>query len=107
MTAEAILTVSAAVVACTQLLKWGVLPDKYGPVAVLLLALAGVLGWTWTQGPFVRADGFGYFAAWITIATSASGVYGFSRASGEALTRLTAPPITGAGSEPTNKGEPT
>lgn len=109
MTAESIITVSASVVALVQLVKWGGLPDRAGPLAVLALALAGVLFWIWSQGPFVRVDAFGYFAAWVAIATSASGVYGFSRASGEALTRLTPPPSEGAGSEPTvesQKGTP-
>jgi hypothetical protein len=101
MTAQAIITVSAAVVALVQLLKWALLPDRYGPIAVLGLSLVGVLFWIWTQGAFVRADGFGYFAAWVSVAMAASGVYGFSRASGDALTRLTAPPTSGAGSEPT------
>jgi len=103
MDAQAIITVSAAVLALVQLLKWAVLPDRYGPLAVLAISLGGVVFWIWTQGPFVRAAGFGYFAAWIAVSTSASGVYGFSRASGEALTRFTAPPTTGAGSEPTIK----
>jgi hypothetical protein len=106
VTAQAILTVSAAVLLCTQLCKWAFLPDRAGPIAVLLLSLAGVLFYIWTQGTFVRADGFGYFAAWLNVALSASGVYGFSRASGEALTRLTAPPTTGAGSDATEKPRP-
>ncbi len=103
MNAQAILTVSAAVVSLTQLLKWGGLPDRAGPIAVLGLALAGVLFWIWTQGVFVRAEGFDYFAAWVSVSMSASGVYGFSRASGDALTRLSAPPTSGAGSEATVK----
>ncbi len=103
MNAQAILTVSAAVVSLTQLLKWGGLPDRAGPIAVLGLALAGVLFWVWTLGPFSRAQGFDYFSAWLNVALSASGVYGFSRASGEALTKFTAPPSSGAGSEATVK----
>lgn len=104
MTPEAILTVSAAVLTCTQLAKWTGVPDKYGPIAVLAFSAAGVLLWIWTNGTFARADGFGYFAGWLAVSLSSSGVYGFSRASGEALTRLTAPPSTGGGSEPTAKG---
>jgi hypothetical protein len=104
MTPTAILTVSAAVLTCTQLLKWtGVVPDRMGPIAVLLLSLAGVLFYIWTQGPFARSEGFGYFAAWLNVSLSASGVYGFSRASGDALTKFTAPPSDGAGSSPTVK----
>lgn len=103
MNAAAILTVSAAVVACTQLLKWAVLPDKYGPIAVLGIALAGVLFWVWTQGAFTRVQAFEYFAAWMSVSTSAAGIYGFTRASGEALTKASPPPSDGAGSERTVK----
>jgi hypothetical protein len=103
MNAAAILTVSAAVVACTQLLKWAILPDRYGPIAVLGIALAGVTFWVWTQGTFLRVEAFEYFAAWIAIATSAAGVYGFTRASGEALTKALPPPGEGAGSDRTLK----
>jgi hypothetical protein len=70
---------------------------------VLVLSLAGVLFWIWTEGAFLRSDAFGYFAAWIAVSTSASGVYGFTRASGDALTRMTPPPNDGAGSSPTVK----
>lgn len=103
MSGEAIATVSISVVSLTQLIKWSGLPDKWGPIAVMVLSLFGVIFWGWTQNDLVRSTAFGYFAGWIVIATSASGVYGFTRASGEAMTRLTPPPPTGAGSEPTIK----
>ena len=46
MSAEAIVTVSAAVVALTQILKWsGAVRDAHGPLVVLGLALLGVLLW--------------------------------------------------------------
>ena len=106
MSAENIITVSAAVVALVQLVKWSGLPDKAGPLAVLAFSLLGVLFYIWTQGAFTRADGFAYFAAWIAVATSAAGVYGFSRASAAALVKALPPPGSGAGSEPTIK-EPT
>jgi hypothetical protein len=103
VTAGAILAVSAAVLSLTQLCKWSFLPDKAGPIAVLGFSLAGVLLYVWTLGPFLRTEAFSYFAAWMSVALTASGTYGFSRASGEALTRLTTPPSSGAGSEPTGK----
>lgn len=102
MTAESILTVSAAVMALTQLLKWAVVPDKWGPLLVLVLSLLGVLFWIWTQNAFVRTEAFSYFAAWVAVSVAAAGVYGFSRASGNALTKLSAPP-GGAGDQPTVK----
>lgn len=104
MDAEAIITVSAAVVALTQLVKWGFVPDKYGPLSVIVLSLAGVAFWAWGEGSFARPVAFEYFAGWIAVATSAAGVFGFTRAGGEAVTRMTAPPLGGAGSSPTIKG---
>lgn len=103
MDAEAIISVSAAVVALTQLAKWGGLTDKYGPVSVMVLSLIGIGFWAWSTGEFRREAAFAYFAGWIAVATSAAGVYGFSRATGASLARMTAPPSTGAGSEPSVK----
>ena len=45
MTGEAIATVSISVVSLTQLVKWGGLNDKLGPIAVMLLSLLGVVFW--------------------------------------------------------------
>jgi len=103
MNGEAIVSVSAAVVALTQLVKWAGLPDRVGPLSVLVLSLAGVMFWGWTQGDITRASAFGYFAGWIAVSTSAAGVFGFTRASGEAVTRMSAPPTGGAGGSPTVK----
>lgn len=101
MDAEAIISVSAAVVMLTQLLKWAIIPDKYGPIAVLGLALAGVVLWAWSRGDFSQANAFEYFVGWIAVAATAAGVFGFTRASAEALVRATPPPGGGAGSSPT------
>lgn len=100
MDGQAILTVSAAVVALTQLCKWAFLNDKYGPVAVLLLALVGVAFWAWSADDFSRQSAFLYFAGWIAVATSAAGVFGFTRAASEAVTKTSVPP-SGAGGSPT------
>lgn len=101
MSGQAILTVSASVVALTQLLKWGkVVSDQRGPLAVLVLALFGVAFWGWTTGDITRASAFGYFAGWITVATSAAGVYGFTRSGPEAITSTSTPP-SGAGASTT------
>ncbi|HXG72911.1 MAG TPA: hypothetical protein VNJ04_20130 [Gemmatimonadaceae bacterium] len=103
MDGEAILSVSAAVVALTQLLKWSGLNDKYGPLAVLALAVIGVAFWGYAVGNFERARAFEYFAGWIAVATSAAGTFGFTRASTTAVTSAKAPPMSGAGSSPTIK----
>ena len=75
MNGEAIMSVSAAVVALVQLVKWGGLPDSYGPLGVLVLSALGTAFWGWTVGDFQRATAFGYFAGWISVATSAAGVF--------------------------------
>jgi hypothetical protein len=103
MTAEAIVAISAAVVAITQLAKWAKLPDHWGPLAVILLAGLGVGIWLFSQQtwPPVRTDTWEIFAGWVAVALSAAGVFGFTRAGAEAVTRATSPPADGAGSSAT------
>lgn len=102
MSGQAIITVSASVVALTQLLKWSkVVSDQRGPLAVLVLALFGVAFWGWATGDISRASAFGYFAGWISVSTSAAGVYGFTRSGPESITATSTPPA-GAGASPTN-----
>lgn len=101
MTGEAIVTVSAAVVALTQLLKWSrAVPDRWGALAVLVLAALGVGLWAYSAGSYQRADTWMYFSGWVAVSTSAAGVFGFTRAASSAVTAAKAPP-PGAGSEPT------
>lgn len=103
MSAEAIVSISAAVVAITQLLKWAKLPDHWGPIAVILLAGVGVGIWLFSQTvwPPERTQVWEIFAGWVAVALSAAGVFGFTRAGAEAVTRATSPPSDGAGSSPT------
>jgi hypothetical protein len=103
MDAQAVLTVSGAVVALTQLAKWSGIPDKTGPIAVLVLALIGVAFWGYAEGSFERTKAFEYFAGWISVSLSAAGVFGFTRATASAVTSATAPPGGGAGSSPVSK----
>lgn len=105
MDGQAIVSVSAAVVALVQLCKWSGIPDRYGPIAVMVLSLFGVAFWGWSQGGFVRETAFLYFSGWIAVATSAAGVFGFTRAASEAIVRTSAPPPGGAGGTPTKKIE--
>jgi len=103
MDGQAIIAVSAAVVALTQLVKWAGLPDKYGPFSVLALSLVGVCLWGYSVGTFERARLFEYFVGWVTVSTSAAGIFGFTRASGEGITAIKAPPSGAAGGSPTFK----
>lgn len=101
MDGQAIITVGAAVVALVQLLKWsGLVPDRWGPAAVLILAAIGVAVWGYTRGEVLRSEAFDYFAGWIAVATSAAGVFGFTRAAASTVTRVKPPP-GGAGQSPT------
>lgn len=101
MTAAAIASISVAVVALTQLVKWAGLHDKYGPLAVIILSLFGVVFWGWSNELMTRRTAFEFFVGWITVTTSAAGVFGFTRASSEAVTRTSPPPVGGAGGDPT------
>ena len=102
MDGEAIITVGAAVVALTQLCKWAGLPDRMGPLLVMVLALVGVAVWAVSQEEFVsRTQTFDYFAGWIAVATSSAGVFGFTRAAASAVISAKPPPAGGAGSSPT------
>lgn len=101
MSGQAILAVSTSVIMLTQLLKWShIVSDQRGPLVVLILALFGVGFWGWTTGDVGRATAFGYFAGWISVATSAAGVYGFTRSGADAITATSKPP-SGAGASPT------
>lgn len=102
MSAQDVITVSAAVVAIVQFVKWAGVPDGKGPLAVLVLSLLGVGFWAFSQGNFARATSFDYFAGYIAVVTSAAGVFGFTRAANTAVTG-TRPtqPATGAGASPT------
>lgn len=106
MDAEAIMSVSAAVVALTQLVKWAGLPDRRGPFVVLALSALGVAGWGWSEGALDRTRAFGYFVGWIAVATSAAGVFGFTRAAPSAVTSAKDPPPRGAGSSATMRLPP-
>lgn len=89
MTAEATLSISAAVVALVQLAKWAGLPDKWGPVAVLGLALLGAIIWGVSTLPgFNRDMLFPFFSGWISAALNAAGAFGFTRAAVASVTRV-------------------
>jgi hypothetical protein len=104
MSGEAIIAVSAAVVALVQLIKWSsIIPDRWGPVAVLVLAAVGVGVWGYSVGDFMRASTFTYFAGWIAVATSAAGVFGFVRATNPGSVTTVHQPPPGAAQNPTEK----
>lgn len=103
MNGEAIMAVGSAVVALTQLAKWTGLPDKWGPLSVLVFSLIGVSFWGWSQADVTRATAFSYFAGWLSVSMTAAGIFGFTRATVGAVMNVAAPPSGGAGSSPTLK----
>lgn len=101
MNGEEIMSVSAAVVALVQLAKWSGVPDKYGPACVLVLAVLGTAVWAWSSGQVGNRElVFGLFAGWIAVATSAAGVFGFTRAARADMVKTQSPP-SGAGNNST------
>ena len=103
MDGQAIMTISAAVVAVVQLVKWAGLKDSLGPIAVLGFSVIGTALWGWSVGDFSRATTFAYFAGWTAVSTSAAGVFGFTRAASAGVSSMKPPPASGAGSSPTVK----
>jgi len=96
------LAISTAVVALVQLSKWGFLEDKYGPLAVMLYSLIGVSLFGYSNGiPFVGGNVWEYFVGFIAVMLQAAGIFGFTRATGSAVSRMTPPPGGGAGDSPT------
>lgn len=103
MNSEATITISGAVVALTQFVKWAGLPDRWGPLAVLVLSALGVLTWAYSVNTYVRADTFSYFAAWVNVTIGAAGIFGFTRASSSSLTAIREGGSSGAGGSVTTK----
>lgn len=103
MNAESVVAISAGVVAATQLVKWAGLPDKVGPLVVILLSGVGVGIWLFSQNvwPPARTDTWNIASGWISVTLSAAGTFGFTRAAVSAVTRAMPPPAEGAGSSAT------
>lgn len=101
MNAESIGVIGVAVVLLTQLIKFmNLIPDRYGPIAVLGWAALGVFLYGFSNDPDfgTRHAAWVYFTAWLTTAATAAGIFGFSRAAADVVAKATAPP-SGAGAE--------
>lgn len=104
MDAQAIMIISTAVVALTQLAKWGrLVDDSKGSWAVLAFAFLGVVLYGISnEAELTRHIVWPYFTGWVAVATSAAGVFGFTRALPESITSTSRPPAA-AGQSPTAK----
>jgi hypothetical protein len=100
--ANAATALAATVTLVTQLIKWAGLPDKLGPIVVLLLSAICVVVYVYSTGAFVREETFNYLSAWANVALAAAGIFGFTRAAPAAVTALRSPPA-GAAQSPTAK----
>ena len=92
MQVAGILTVSAVVVALTQLVRWAGVSDRWGPLVVVVLAGLGVGLWASAGGNGTPPGLFEYVAVWVSVATSAAGVFGFTRATASYRRRRKASP---------------
>lgn len=83
MTPEAIVMIGAAVVALTQLIKLSAFPTDNRAVVigiVFLLSALGIAIWGFShEMVLTRELLWPYFAAWISVATSAAGVFGLAQ----------------------------
>lgn len=89
MDGQAIVSVSAAVVAFTQLVKYSPIPTTGFIPVVLVFVFSGLgcLLWAVSNEPvFDRHLLFNYFAGWVAVATSAGGVFSLSQAAHSAMT---------------------
>jgi hypothetical protein len=107
MSSEGAVAVSAAVVALVQLAKWAGMRDSYGPGAVIVVSMLGVLMWlvsgeSWPPG---RVDIWPIFTGIINVTLASAGVFGFTRAAASAVSSFAPPPSDGAGSSKTIKTE--
>ena len=102
MSSEAVVTVSAAVVALTTFFKWwGVVAAPRAPLLVIGLSLLGTALWAYSTLPaWDRRLTWDLFTGWVSVTLAAAGTYGFTRAIPEAVSSFTVPPGQGAGSEP-------
>lgn len=100
MTPQEALGVSALVTALTQVAKWSGVPDRYGPVVVLLISALATALWAWDASIPFRGNGFILVSNAAQIALQAAGIFGFTRASASAVIALTSPPA-GAGGDAT------
>jgi hypothetical protein len=83
MTPEAIVTIGAAVVALTTLIKLSAFPtDKRWVVIAIVFVLSGLGCAIWgfsKEVVLTRELLWPYFAAWISVATASAGVFGLAQ----------------------------
>jgi hypothetical protein len=86
--AQVVMTVSAAVVALVQFIKWSGLRDGYAPYAVAVTSALGVALWAWDNQVPLSGNAFKLFAGWVSVTLSAAGVFGFVRSMPETVAAM-------------------
>ena len=80
MTAEALASITSVTVIAVQLVKWGC-PSVAGGLALAVvggISLLLCVLWALSSGlPLAPEQAYPFAAAWITVMSSASGIYGF------------------------------
>lgn len=80
MNAEAIASVAAVTVVAVQMLKWGLPRLKNGMALAVTAGMSLALCSLWALSgglPLVRESAYPFAVGWITVMSSAAGVYGF------------------------------
>jgi hypothetical protein len=98
---DAVIAVSALVAALTQIAKWSGLPDRFGPIAVLILAALGTAVWAYSANDFRQETTFAYVSGWAAVSLTSAGIFGFTRASASAVAGVRTGSGGAAGGSPT------
>ena len=88
MQAEIVAMLAAACVGTVEIFKRAGLPERFGPLANLILS--AILTAVWAVSEPVWPAPLGIMLGWLAVAASASGVYGLAR--GTMATRWRAEP---------------
>lgn len=97
MRAEDVIAVGAQVVVATQFVKWSGLPDRFGPLIVIVLSALLVAVWGLSSGTgWSNQLLWPYTAGFIGVATTAAGVYGFTRSAAIAIASANVDKVTRA-----------
>lgn len=91
MNGEAIISVTAAVVAIVQILKASAWCVRHALVLLFAVSALAVGLWAYSAGALTQATAFQLFAGWAAVSLSAAGVFGVVRATPDQVTAFRKP----------------